>query len=64
MYIIKDWANNTLDYTGKFKYPCLAVPMTFKTWDDAEDWLCENLKDYCDERQDLYIEEKTICKTY
>jgi len=57
MYIITDWAGNVLDFKGRFKLPQLAVPIEFDSFDDAEEWLCINLKDYDEERQDIYIEE-------
>jgi hypothetical protein len=56
MYIITDWANNKLDYSGKFQRPCFAVPMEFDSFEDAWDYLYikypdeENLNNY-------YVEE-------
>lgn len=47
MWIIKDWAGNTCFY-GK----------TFKSFDDAEEYLCINLDDYDEDRQEYEIEIK------
>lgn len=46
MYLIQDWTGNTC-FKGK----------TFKTWDDAEEFLCVTLdNEYETDRQEYYIE--------
>lgn len=58
MYMIQDWASNTLQYNGKFNFSAygayLGVPMTFETFEDAAEYISEKLDDNFD---DLYIEE-------
>jgi len=43
MFIIQDWASNTLQHNGKFNFGTygsdLGVPMEFESFDDAWDWL-------------------------
>lgn len=47
-FIIQDWAGNLMDF-GRFK-----------TFDDAEEFLCEKLnEDYETDRQEYYILEDT-----
>lgn len=55
-YIIKDWAGNILNFKGRFNSPNFAVPIIFNHWDDAEDWLSINLKNYEEMRGEYYIE--------
>lgn len=64
MYIIKDWIGNILDYEGYFNLSHFVVQKTFNSFNDAEDWLVDNLLDYEENKQDIYIEGITICKTY
>ena len=53
MYMIQDWACNTLQYNGKFNFSrygaCLGVPMTFESFDDAADYITEKLDDNFDD---------------
>ena len=61
-YIIQDWASNTLQYTGRFNFGSYGnergVPKTFKSFDDAAEYLDLNYTE--NEREDLYIEEILI----
>lgn len=55
-YVIQDWAGNVLDFKVVFKIPSLAVPMKFKTFDDAWDWVYTNITDET-EYENLYVEK-------
>jgi hypothetical protein len=52
--IIKDWAGNILNFKGRFESPSFAVPMEFKTSDDAFDWILENIEE--DAREDIFVD--------
>lgn len=60
MFIIQDWAGNTLQYTGRFNFGRygndLGVPMTFDTFHDASEFIDSKYSEY--DRQDIYIQEK------
>lgn len=57
MFIIQDWASNTLQYTGKFNFGCygndLGVPLKFKTFDDACEYIDTHYNE--EESQDLFV---------
>lgn len=53
MFIIKDWAGNILNYKGKFDRPCFAVAMTFKTDDDAFEYLDLNYSS--EDKMELWV---------
>ena len=56
-YIIKDWADNILDFKGRFKLPQLAVAMEFETMEDAYIYLeAFNLSE--EDMEDIYVEQK------
>lgn len=62
-FIIQDWASNTLQFNGVVNFGCygtdLGAPMTFESWDEADDYLCQKLgNDYEEARQEYYIEER------
>ena len=59
-WIIQDWAGNVLCKARKlYIAPDLAVPMTFDSFEDAEEYLSERLGDeYENERGEYYVMQK------
>lgn len=55
-FIIEDWAGNILDFKGKFKLPQLSVPMKFKSFDAAWEYIDLNIDEDCHE--DVFVIEK------
>lgn len=45
MYMIKDWAGNLLNHNGHFVAPNLAAAMQFDSFDDAWEWIYQNIPD-------------------
>ncbi len=60
MFIIQDWASNTLQHDGKFNFgkygKDMGVPMEFQSFEDALEWIDTNISD--DEKEDLYVDCK------
>lgn len=62
---IQDWAGNTLQHDGRFNFGAYGknrgVPKMFKSFDDAEGYLCELFEarglSYEEERGEYYIED-------
>ena len=44
MYIVTDWAGNVLNFKGYFQLFQLASPMEFKSFDEAWEWIHENVQ--------------------
>lgn len=44
-FIIRDWANNILDFKGRFDLECFAVPMQFNSFDDAWEYALEHFSE-------------------
>lgn len=61
-FIIQDWAGNILDFKGKFKLPQLAVPMEFKFFDDAWEYIDLNIDK--DSHEDIFVFEKQKTNKY
>lgn len=58
-FIIIDWASNVLQHNGKFNFSSYGSnkgsPMIFKTFDDAWEWVYQNVNDEsC--YDDLFVE--------
>jgi hypothetical protein len=58
-YIIKDWASNVLQYSGKFNFSSYGAntgtPYIFASFDDAWDYILQNIPE--DSHDDLFVEE-------
>lgn len=58
-FIIQDWAANTLQYNKSFNWGehknNIGVPMEFKSFDDAWEYIFENYNE--DEFEELNVEE-------
>ncbi len=50
-FVVMDWAGNILNYRGRFERPEFSVPMEFKSFDAAWDWISENCPE--DSHEDL-----------
>jgi hypothetical protein len=59
MFIITDWCSNVLQYNGKFNFSAYGadtgVPMKFKTFDDAWEYLHEKYDD--ESLEEFHVEE-------
>jgi hypothetical protein len=59
MFIIQDWASNTLQFNGKFNFGAYGEnkgsPMEFKSFDDAIEWMDQNVSE--EDRENLYIKK-------
>ena len=55
-FIIQDWAGNILDFKGKFKLPQLAVPMDFKSFDDAWVYIYSHIDE--NSYEDIFVVEE------
>lgn len=61
-FYIQDWAGNVLNFEGKMERPFTAIPMTFKTFEDAHEYLALkfvhlNDAEYEETLGEFYVEE-------
>lgn len=57
-YIIKDWASNALQRTGKFNFSAYGSdygsPMIFRDFDSGWEYICENFPE--EDHEDFFVE--------